>query len=77
MSERVEGFQISDYVQNTFKEKLYGKLPIGLIEHYEVAENEVEINLLVDICESLETKTISEKVKNQDIGQDIRIVIRT
>lgn len=59
----VEGFQISDYMKNTFKEKVYGKLPVGLIEHYEVAENEVEINLLVDICESLETKTISEKVK--------------
>ena len=58
----VDGFQISDYMKKTFEEKVFGNLPIGLIEHYELGKKS-EINLLVDICETLKTKTISEKIK--------------
>ena len=50
-------------LKETFNNKISGKLPIGLIEHYINNEGEVEINMLVDICETLQTKTISEKIK--------------
>ena len=59
----VENFEIANYLKDTFKNKIFGKLPIGLIEHYVNTEGNVEINMLVDICETLETKTISEKIK--------------
>ena len=49
----VEGFKISNYLKNVFEENIYGKLPIGLIEHSKI-NGKMNLKLLVDISERLD-----------------------
>lgn len=48
----VEGFKIANYLTKIFKKEIYGKLPVGLIQHTNVNGN-VNLDLLVDISEDI------------------------
>ena len=61
--DKVEGFKISEYMKDIFKNKIYGQLPIGLIEH-SVVNNNISLKLLVDISENLVLNT-SKKSKKE------------
>ena len=50
--DEVEGFKIANYLTKVFKKEIYGKLPIGLIQHTNISGN-INLDLLVDISEDI------------------------
>ncbi|MBL6730833.1 MAG: hypothetical protein ISP74_07965 [Bacteroidia bacterium] len=50
--DEVEGFKIGNYLSKIFKKEIYGKLPIGLIQHKNNSGN-FDLDLLVDISEDI------------------------
>lgn len=49
---KVENFEISQYMKSVFENTIYGKLPIGLIQH-NVVNDVVEVEMLVGIAPSM------------------------
>jgi hypothetical protein len=60
--DQVEDFKISEYMKNVFNKEIYGKLPIGLIEH-SVKDNDLSLKLLVDISEKLSLNSSEQNIK--------------
>ena len=58
----VEGFKIANYLTEVFKKEVYGKLPIGLIQHRNI-EGDIDIDLLVDISEEIDLSISAESNK--------------
>ena len=58
----VEGYKISNYLKNVFEENIYGKLPIGLIEHSKI-NGKMNLKLLVDISERLDLNPSQQVIR--------------
>lgn len=57
----VEGFEISSYMRSVFENSIFGKVPVGLIQHNRNQETgELNLEMLVDIDSSFTVREISE-----------------
>lgn len=60
----VEGFEISSYMRSVFENSIYGKVPVGLIQHHKnEATGKLNLEMLVDIDSSFRINSVSEPKK--------------